>query len=159
MSRTSRVSCRRPSVSSRFAGGPVSSLFRCGGRGGPCGVGALAEVCLQAPEIVEMLARPEQDERGIHRCFVVAARGVADAPEKLAAALGVADVWGRHLASVDERVSERDVPGLEGLELATEVAGAALEPVIAVRHTCECRKRLRPSKRLDGSRRAVAGDS
>src|SRR5215216_3620676 len=84
-----------------------------------------------------MLARPEQDERGIHR------RGVADAPEKLAAALSVADVWGRHLASVGERVSERDVPGLEGLELATEVAGAALEPIIAVRHTCECRKRLR----------------
>src|SRR6266511_3496246 len=99
MSRTSRGRRATPVRELEIRGRTRSSLFRCGGRGGPCGVGALAEVCLQAPEVVEMLARPEQDERGIHRRFVVSTRGVADAPEKLAAALGVADVRGRHLAS------------------------------------------------------------
>ena len=90
-----------------------------------------------------MLARPEQDERGVDRRLVAAARGVAHAREEPAAALGVADVRRRHRAVVDERVPERDVPRLERMELAVEVRAAALESRVAVRHPSERRERLR----------------
>ena len=61
-------------------GGSGVESFRCG-CSCPCGVGALGQVCLEAPEIVEMLTRPEQHQRGIDRRFVSAARDVAHAGE------------------------------------------------------------------------------
>ena len=51
-----------------------------------------------------MLACPEQDERGVDRGLVAAARSVAHASDERAAALGVADVRRRNRADVDERV-------------------------------------------------------
>jgi len=60
-----------------------------------------------------MLACPEQDERGVDRGLVAAARSVAHASDERAAALGVADVRRRNRAGVDERVPERDIPRLE----------------------------------------------
>ena len=80
--------------------------------------GPLAEVRLEAPEVVEMLARPEQHQRGLDRLLVAPRGGVADAREQAAASLGVADVRRRHRPVVHERVAERDVPRLERVELA-----------------------------------------
>src|SRR5690348_8601018 len=100
-------------------------------------------MCLEAPQVLEVLARPEQPERCVHCRLVAAARGVAYAGEEPAAALGVAEVWWRHLASLDERGSERGVPRLQGLEFAVEVAGTALEMRVRVRHAPECAERLR----------------
>src|SRR5438132_3188467 len=84
---------------------------------GACGACAFAEVRLEMPEIVEMLARPEQLKCGVDCRLVAAAGGVAHAREQTAAALGVADVRRRHRAVVHERVPERDVPRLECMDL------------------------------------------
>ncbi len=107
MSRTSRGrrAIARPQVRASRAA-RVSSLFRCA-CSCPCGAGALGEVCLEAPEIVEMLARPEQDERGGDRRLVAAARGIADAREQAAAALGVADVRRRSRRRLRRRIRAR----------------------------------------------------
>ena len=95
-------------------------------------------MCLEPPEVLEVLARPEQPKRCTHRRLVAATRSVAHAGEKPATALGVPDVRSRRLASLDERGSERRVPRFQGLELAVEVAGAALDGRVRVRHASEC---------------------
>jgi hypothetical protein len=100
-------------------------------------------VRLETPEVVEMLACPEQDERGADRRLVAAAGGITHAGEKTPAAFGVADVWRRHGAAVYERVPECDIPRLEGMELAVEVLAAARESCLAVGHAPERRERLR----------------
>src|SRR5439155_18786170 len=99
----------------------------CVRRGRACVGCALAEVRFEPPEVVEMLARPEQHECGPDRCLVAAAGGVADAREQTAAALGVADVRRWHRTAVHECVPERDVPRLKSMDLAVEVLAAGLE--------------------------------
>src|SRR5204862_341583 len=131
-----RASCSTSQESWR----PQSSCVR---RGRACGVRALAEVRLQTPEVVEMLARPEQNERGLHSFLVATASGLAHAREKAAAALGVSDMGRRHAAAVHERVPECDVPRLESVELAVEILAAALESRLAVGHAPERGERLR----------------
>src|SRR5207244_5571596 len=82
----------------------------CVARARACGVGAFAQVRLEAPEVVEMLARPEQHERGIDRCLVAITGSFPHAREKTPASLGVADVRRRHRPPVHERVTEGHVP-------------------------------------------------
>src|SRR5438132_10405034 len=114
----------------------------CGSRSTRC-ADDLAEVRLEVPEVVEMLARPQKEERRADGRLVAAASGIPDAREEAAAAVGVADVRRRDRALVHERVAERDVPGLQRVQLAVEVLAAALEPRAAVRHASELGERLR----------------
>jgi len=74
------------------------------------------EVRFEAPEVVQMLARPEQHGRGMDRCLVSTARGVAHACKQAATTVCVANVRWRNGAVVHERVPERDVPRLERME-------------------------------------------
>src|SRR4051794_27499126 len=101
-----------------------------------CGV-QLAEAPLETPEVLEMLARPQQRERRVDRCLVATAGSFTHTRQKPAAALGVADVRRRHRAVVHERVPQCDVPGLERMELAVEVLTASLESRAAISHSCE----------------------
>src|ERR1700694_3785441 len=98
---------------------------------------------LELPEVVEMLACPEQDECSFDRCLVAATGGVAHARDQTAAPLSIADVRRRRGAAVHECVAECDVPRLESMELAIEVLAAALESGLAVCHLSERGERLR----------------
>ena len=75
--------------------------------GCPSSIRALGEVFFEASEVLEVLARPEEHERGIHRRPLAVAGCFTDATEKPADAFGVAGVRRRHLASFDEGT---DVP-------------------------------------------------
>src|SRR5438128_12539309 len=88
-----------------------------------------------------MLARPVQDGRGLDGPPVAPAGRVAHAGEKTTAAVEIACVRGRDGAPVHERVAERDVPGVEGIQLGVEDRAAALER-LAVRHAPERYERL-----------------
>jgi hypothetical protein len=111
-------------------------------RGRPRGVDALGEACFEAPKVLEVLARPEQEERGVHRRFVAAARSGAHTGEQPSAGLFVPDVGRRHLASLDERGPQGGVPRLQGFDFAVEVAGAAVDLRARGGRTSECRERL-----------------
>src|SRR5437899_3427254 len=97
-----------------------------------------------------MLACPEEHERSLDRCLVATAGRFADAGEQTRTTLGVAQVGRRHRAAVHEGVAERDVPRLEGMELAVEVLAAALESCAV----CRARQRCERLRRATDARRA-----
>src|SRR5438093_10800199 len=97
---------------------------------------------LEPREVVEMLARPEQDDRGLDRRLVAPAGRVAKAGKEPSVALRVAGVRRRHGPLIHDRVAEGDVPRLEGVQLAVEALTAALESCLAVDHLRERDERL-----------------
>ncbi len=107
---------------------------------------------LETPEIVDVLARPEQVQRGENCRLVAAARGLAYAREQTAEAVGVANVRRRDGVIVHECVPERDVPRLERVDLGVEVLAAAREPQVVVGHA---RKRFEGLRRAANSRRTA----
>src|SRR5437588_3512969 len=101
-----------------------------------------AKVRFEPPQVVQVLACPEQNERRTQLRLVTAGDGLAHAREEAAPALSVGNVRPRDRRAVDEGVAERDVPGAERIDLAVEVLAAALELRVAVGHPGECRERL-----------------
>src|SRR5205823_430106 len=97
-------------------------------------LGAPAEVRLEPPQVVEMLARPEEDESGAQLRLVTGGGGFAHAGEQTSPAFRIADVRPRDCRAVDERVAERHVPRAQRLNLAVEVLAASLEPRVAIGH-------------------------
>src|SRR5439155_13558803 len=93
--------------------------------------------------VVEILARPQQYERGLDGLLVASGGRLAHTGEQAAPALRVAHVRLRRRATVYERVPERDVPRMERLELAVEVPAALLEPRRPADQAREPRERLR----------------
>src|SRR5437016_5790405 len=104
-----------------------------------------AEMRFHPPERVEMLAGPEQVERGPELRLVPACDRLPNAFQQAPAALLVTRVWRWHRRAADERVAERDVPGTHRVDLAVEVSTAARESCLAVGHPGERRQRLRGS--------------
>ena len=70
-----------------------------------------AEIRLQTPQVVEVLARPEQDEGGPPLRLVDTGHCLANAGEQAPLAIGVSHVRRRYRAGVNEGVAEGDVPG------------------------------------------------
>jgi IS605 OrfB family transposase len=101
-----------------------------------------AEVGLEPPEVVDMLARPQQHQRGACGSVVACADGVTHAHEQAASTLVVAEVGRRHRAPVHDRVSERDEPRVQRVQLAIEVLPTALEPGRGIGHLAERGERL-----------------
>ena len=64
----------------------------------------------EAPEIVEVLARPQENEGGTEFRLVAAGDGVAYTREQSSAPRRVADVLWRRRGAVDEGIAERDEP-------------------------------------------------
>src|SRR6476619_5630213 len=87
-------------------------------------------MCFEAPQVLEVLARPEQPERCIQRRLVAAARGVAYAGEQPAAALGVADVgsgtW-RRSTSADPKAVYHACGGNRAAQVARRFHALALK--------------------------------
>src|SRR5579862_2849180 len=107
---------------------------------------------LESPQVVEVLAREEQDERGAGCRLVGASRGFSCARQQLGASIEIADVRRRHGTVVRDRVAERHVPGLETVELAVEVPATGNEAATAVGHA---RQRLEREGGSPDARRAA----
>src|SRR2546428_7858285 len=74
-----------------------------------------AEVLLELPEGVEVLAGPDQVDRGTHLRLVAAGKRLAHAHHESAAPLGVANVRRRHGRAAYERIAQGDVPATQAL--------------------------------------------
>src|SRR4029079_14718927 len=107
-----------------------------------CGFGAFAEVGLEPPEVVYVLARPQQHEPGALRAVILCASGVTHALEQAASALVVADVGRRHRTPVHDRVSECHEPRVQRVQLTIEVLPTAPEPGRGIGHLSQRTERL-----------------
>jgi hypothetical protein len=92
---------------------------------------------LEAPKIVELLARPQQDESRADLALVATGDSFARTLEQAPATFQIANVRRRSLLGVDEGIGERREPGLERMHLAIEVRTTLREARLAIRRATE----------------------
>src|SRR5256885_14053344 len=94
----------------------------------------------EAPEMIEVLASPEEDESRADLSFVSPRDGGVHALEQTPATTQIPDVRRRDRCVVDECVTQRDVPGADRLCLSVEVLTTSRQTPVAVRHAPERRQ-------------------
>jgi hypothetical protein len=99
-----------------------------------------AEVRLETPQVVEVLARPQQNEGRPPLRVVTAGYRVAHALEQAPPTFHVPDVRRRNRAAVDEGFTEGDVPRTQCVHLPVEVLAACPQAVAAFGHAAERRE-------------------
>src|SRR5438552_10104474 len=90
-------------------------------------VGGLDQIGSQLPEVVEMLARPQQAEGGADHGIVPGRDNLAHASHDLCSLVIIARTWRRDLLPLDERVGEADVPVAQRIDVSAEGRRTLLE--------------------------------
>jgi hypothetical protein len=92
---------------------------------------------LEAPKIVEMVARPQEDESRADFGLVATRDRVARALEQAPAAFGIANVRRRGRCGVAEGIGERHEPRAQRVNLAIEVRTTPREARATTCHPTE----------------------
>jgi hypothetical protein len=115
----------------------------------------------EAPEMVEVLASPEEDEGRADLLLVSTRDGGVHALEQTPAAIQIPYVRRGDRCVVDECVTERDIPGTHRVGLSVEILAIPRQARVAVHHVPERRQGLSgaPHTRGAGDQRSDALDA
>jgi hypothetical protein len=109
-----------------------------------------AKMRLEAPKIVEMLARPQQGESRANLALVATGNSLVRTLEQAPAAFGIANVRRRSRRCVDDGISERHEPRAQRVNFGVKVRATLREARVAIGLPTEIGERL--SGALDARR-------